>query len=140
MNNLAHLRIGDNTSALYNKEYLVVECVVHSSRGHNSLHPCTVPTCEQIEITIVAPGKTDLEFQNWYLGNTVRSGKLSFDLADVQSGDFMDAHTIVFEDASCFSYSERYDVSKRSLRLLTIRIRPQSCTMDGVTYGKKEDQ
>lgn len=137
---MAHLRIGDNASALYNKDYLVVECLAHSTRGYNTLHPSTVPRCEQIEITIVAPGKTDLELQNWYLSNTVRSGKLSFDLTDAQSGDLKDVRSILFEDANCFSYSEQYDIKKRSLRLLTIKIKPQSCTMDGVTYGPAEEQ
>lgn len=85
MNILAHLQFGDNVSALYHKDYLVVGCHTHLMRGHNAYHPNTTPTCESFEVTVVAPGKEDLELHEWFFTNSSRSGRILFELMDVRA-------------------------------------------------------
>ena len=123
MNILAHLQFGDNVSALYHKDYLVVGCRTHLMRGHNAYHPDTTPTCESLEVTVVAPGKEDLELHEWFFTNSSRSGRILFELMDVRADqEGVLKRAFYFDSAQCFSLQEHYDLKERSLRLLTLRL------------------
>lgn len=140
MNILAHLQFGDNVSALYHKDYLVVGCHTHLMRGYNAYHPNTTPTCESFEVTVVAPGKEDLELHEWFFKNSSRSGRLLFELMDVrtdQEGEMKRA--FYFDSAQCFSLREHYDLKERSQRLLTLRISAKTFRVDHVLFGEDPD-
>ena len=60
MNILAHLQFGDNRSAHYHQEYLVVGCRTHLMRRYGIYRPEAAPGFDSLEVTLIAPGKEDL--------------------------------------------------------------------------------
>ena len=140
MNILAHLQFGDNVSALYHKDYLVVGCRTHLMRGHNAYHPDTTPTCESLEVTVVASGKEDLELHEWFFTNSSRSGRILFELMDVRADqEGVLKRAFYFDSAQCFSLQEHYDLKERSLRLLTLRLSVKTFRVDQVLFGEDPD-
>lgn len=138
MSLMTRLRLGERINASYGREYLVVGCAVHIHRDHNTLHPCAKPVCESLEVTVVAPDKTNLELQEWFLSHSLRSGRLEHEIQDLRNpSDTLERH-IVFEDAQCFSYHEHYDIREQSLRLLTLRIFPKTCVVDNISFIAEE--
>ena len=140
MNILAHLQFGDNVSALYHKDYLVVGCRTHLMRGHNAYHPDTTPTCESLEVTVVAPGKEDLELHEWFFTNSSRRGRILFELMAVRADqEGVLKRSFYFDSAPCFSLQEHYDLKERSLRLLTLRLSVKTFRVDQVLFGEDPD-
>ena len=140
MNILAHLQFGDNVSALYHKDYLVVGGRTHLMRGHNAYHPETTPTCESLEVTVVAPGKEDLELHEWFFTNSSRSGRIVVELMDVRADqEGVLKRAFYFDSAQCFSLQEHYDLKERSLRLLTLRLSVKTFRVDQVLFGEDPD-
>lgn len=136
MNIDTHLQFGDNEEELYNADYPVVEFHSHFSRGYNSSRPETEPDCTSLEVTLVAPDKSDLELQEWYFGKSFKSGRLLFNLMDLNvQGDYSSFRTLRFHDAQCYSIGEEYDVDGGSLRLIRLSIRCRRCEMDDVFFG-----
>ena len=139
MNITARLRLGEKTTPSNGKIYLVVGCVVHVNRSHHTLFSNSSPVCESMEITVVAPDKTDLELQEWFLMHSLRSGKLEYEIQDIQlNADSTQIREIVFEDAQCFSYREHYDIDNQSQRMLTLKIFPKEFQVEDLTFVAKE--
>ena len=65
MNIIAHLQFGDHGLGIYNKDYMVVGYRTNIGRKHNAFHPCTQPLCNSVEVSLIAPGKEDLELHEW---------------------------------------------------------------------------
>ena len=95
MNIIAHLQFGDNVTGIYNKEYLVVRYHTRIARSHNSYHPDSLPRCDSVEVTVIAPGKEDLELHEWYFSNEYRTGRIVFELMELgTSGDNEDSSRV----------------------------------------------
>ena len=134
-----HLQFGDNGSGIYNKDYLVVECHTNISRYFNSFHPVDAPRCECISVTVVAPGKRDLELFGWFKNNASLSGRIQDILVDVaETSDTID-RSIKFENARCLSFKETYDIAKKSQRLLTITFLPEEVKVDGASFTRNQN-
>lgn len=58
MSLFANLYLGDNASGTYTNTYRVVQCEVKVSRHHNSYTPDDNPRCDQLILSVIAPGKT----------------------------------------------------------------------------------
>ena len=140
MNILAHLQFGDNRSAHYHQEYLVVGCRTHLMRRYGTYRPESAPGFDSLEVTLIAPGKEDLSLYEWYFNNTMRNGRLCFDLLDVRTqGDDEVQRVYAFEGAQCYALSERDDLHNRSQRLLTLKLTAKLFTVDQVAFGEDPD-
>ena len=56
----ATLQFGDNSIRRYSREYMVTDFKCHVARRHNNARPDSAPRCDRMELTVVAPGKEDL--------------------------------------------------------------------------------
>ena len=141
MNIIAHLQFGDNVTGIYNKEYLVVRYHTRIARSHNSYHPDSLPRCDSVEVTVIAPGKEDLDLHEWYFSNEYRSGRIVFELMELNtSGDNVSEHVITFDDAQCFGIEENYDIGVNSLRTLTLKIGMANFAVNDTEFGKRFNQ
>lgn len=112
---LSHIQFGDNSTGLYSKNFLVVDCHLHFTRHHNHFKPDTDARCEKVELVVVAPGKDDLNLQEWYLENESLSGRVIFDLQSQLSGETM-VKLVEFEEAHCYSFEEEYHIDTQRRR------------------------
>ena len=134
MNLTVKLQFGDNDSASFNKEYLVVDYHTRVCRSHNAYHPSSAPVCEVVEVTVVAPDKSDLTLLEWYLENTCMSGRLLCVGLDVLEEAETARRCIVFRDAQCFGMRETYDATRPQRRYLTLSFSPGAIEFDGLEY------
>ena len=135
---IAHLQFGDNVTGIYNKEYLVLRYHTRIARSHNSYHPDSLPRCDSVEVTVIAPGKEDLDLHEWYFSNEYRSGRIVFELMELNtSGDNLSEHVITFDDAQCFGIEENYNISVDSLRTLTLKIGMANFSVNDTEFGNR---
>ena len=134
---LATLQFGDNGAHFYSKEYLVAECNCHFTRCHNHFRPDGNARCDKITLTVIAPGKEDLNLFEWYADGSVQSGRLLFEVL-FRIGSEEDVKQITFEDAYCVSLSEVYDINSTSRRTLTLEIVADKVEIDTVKFNKGE--
>lgn len=113
-------------------EYLVVGFHCTYSRQHNRYVPTSRPTCDQIEITVVAPEKDDFLFYEWFIEQSTLTGKITYELPVTSKNAYPEVRSIGFTDARCLSFTEHYDVNSMSRRLITIVIVPEEVKIDDV--------
>jgi hypothetical protein len=129
----AILKIGDNAIGNYEKEYHVVSCRYKVSCGYNYRLPDTEAKNNSIEITLVSPGKEDLTIYDWYIKRMLLSGKIELEFS-TQTQSQEGKKTVTFENASCFSMSESYDINERSLRLIKLELVAEKTTIDAIEF------
>jgi hypothetical protein len=129
----AILKIGDNTSGNYEREYQVVGCQYKFSCGYNYRLPDTDARNNSIEITLVSPMKDDLTIYDWYIKRMLLSGCLEFEFP-TQTQSQEGKKIVTFENASCFSISESYDINAKSLRLIKLGIVTEKTTINDVEF------
>lgn len=129
----AILKIGDNAIGNYEKEYHVVSCRYKVSCGYNYRLPDTEAKNNSIEITLVSPGKEDLTIYDWYIKRMFLSGKIELEFS-TQTQSQEGKKTVTFENASCFSMSESYDINERSLRLIKLELVAERTTIDAIEF------
>ena len=112
--------------------YLVTDFRCRYARNHNGILPTSRPTCNKIEITVIAPATDDFLFYEWFVNQSVLSGKLSYELPITCKNAYPDARTISFVDAKCLAFTEHYDIRRKSRRLLTLEIIPQQVKIDDI--------
>ena len=112
--------------------YLVVGFRCRHSRKHNGFHPTTSSSCEQIEITVVAPTNDDFLFYEWLINRSKQSGSLSYELPVSPQNGSGEKRVIEFSDAGCLSVSEHYDINERNRRLITIVVVPEEVKIDDI--------
>ena len=134
---LATLQFGDNDTRFYSKEYLVTECNCRFTRCHNHFRPDGNARCDMITVTLIAPGKGDLNIFEWYADGSVQSGRLLFEVL-YRSGAEENVKEILFEDAYCVSIEENYDIHSSSRRTLTVEIVSDRIVMDSVEFKNGE--
>lgn len=131
----ASLQFGDNQVGLYTREYLVTECRCHFLRHYNYYLPDTDARCEKVEITVVAPGKEDLNLYEWYIDQTALSGRIVFDLSSQSADGGNHYKELRFEDAQCFVLSEDYHIDKARRRLLKMEFTAARIVIDNVLFN-----
>jgi hypothetical protein len=129
----AILKIGDNAIGNYEKEYHVVSCRYKVSCGYNYRLPDTEAKNNSIEMTLVSPGKEDLTIYDWYIKRMLLSGKIELEFS-TQTQSQEGKKTVTFENASCFSMSESYDINERSLRLIKLELVAEKTTIDAIEF------
>lgn len=135
MSTIMHVQFGDNDSGIYNKEYLVVRCKTHFSRAYSNHAPSCTPSCQSIDVTIVAPDKEDLELYEWFVNNSTRSGRIVHTLVDITNkGTNQVERVVTFDDAQVFMLNETYDKNVTRRREVTLSIAPRQCTIENINF------
>lgn len=130
----ATLHFGNNQVGLYSRSYAVVECKYRFNRHHNFYHPDTDARCDKVTLTLIAPGKDDLNLYEWYIDQSCQSGKISFDLTTATGESASVTKELFFEDAVCFSIAETYDIDIQRRRLLTLEIVADHIEVENVAF------
>lgn len=113
----------------------MVECKCHFKRHHNFYLPDANAICDKLTLTVVAPGKEDLNLYEWYIDKSSQSGKITFDLTTVATHGEQPNKEILFEDAECFSIAENYDIGTQRRRLLTLEIIAEQISVENVKFN-----
>lgn len=80
MSLLKKLQIGDNHAGRYTKEYLLSDFKCHTHRLHNEYRPDSDKYCDSIDVTIIAPGRDDMQLYDWFIHQSTLSGRLLIQL------------------------------------------------------------
>ncbi|MBO4811130.1 MAG: hypothetical protein J5552_06130 [Prevotella sp.] len=115
-------------------EYKVADFRCHYARRYNQFIPESKPSCERIEITVVAPETDDYTIYEWFINRSLMSGRLSYELPVSLNHSNSERRTIDFTDARCFAFSESYDIDAQSRRLLKMAIVPEHVSIDGMAF------
>ncbi|MCQ2332306.1 MAG: hypothetical protein MJZ95_03765 [Paludibacteraceae bacterium] len=127
------LQLGDNSHRQYDREYLLVDCRCVMERSFNHVMPNGSPLCDEIEMVFVSPGASDMHLLDWYISKMELNGRIVMNRIEHVS-DSLDERYIMFEDASCFSLSEIYDIENPLRRLLKLKIKPRKVNIDDVIF------
>lgn len=133
----ATLHFGNNQLGLYSKTYAVVDCKYRFNRHHNYYRPDSDARCDKVVLTVVAPGKDDLNLYEWYIDQSNMSGKISFDLSPLADNHVQASKELFFEDAVCFSIAETYDIGKQHRRQLTLEIVADHIEVENVMFDRR---
>lgn len=112
----------------------MVDFKCHVKRSHNEARPEACAQCDQMELTVVAPGKRDLNLYEWYEEGTAMNGRVQIEMPSVAFGRQGQWKTIYFEDAVCFAIEEEYHIDKSMLRTLKLRVVPAEMTIDDIVF------
>ena len=134
MSTTARLQFGDNGFRRYAREYQVLDFKCHVVRPHNDARPDGSARCECMELTLVVPGRDDLNLYEWYVGGSDLSGRILVELptpAQNQAGEWKE---ILFENGVCYALSENYHIDEQIRRTLTLSIVVDEITVDGIIF------
>ena len=123
----AKLQIGNNANGNYTKTYLLTDFHCHLTRRHNGERPDGPARCDTLAFTVVAPGKTDRELEEWFVKRTSKDGRL---LAEMSDGS---TKQILFTQAVCFSLSDEYHIDRQECRILKLCITAPGIVIDTVS-------
>ncbi len=129
----ASLKIGDNASGNYDKTFQVVNCSYKFSCGYNYRLPDADAKNDSIEITLLSPEKEDLTLYDWYIKRMLLSGCLKLEFP-TKSSSQKGEKTVFFENASCFSIGEWYDINGKSRKLIKLEIVSEKTIVDTVEF------
>ena len=130
----AVLEFGDNSIKRYSKQYMVSDCRFVFARPFNDFRPEKMACCERVEVCVVAPGRDDLTFFEWYSSQETVNGRLLISLSSDGKIDDSDNQELVFENAHCFSLSEFYDINNSRRRLLKLGITAEEMKIDDTHF------
>ena len=95
--------------------------------------PERAPRCERMEVTVIAPGKSDLSLFQWYSQQEINDGRIAISL--VGDGKIeADPQVIYFENGQCLSFSEVYDIDNSRRRLLKLAIIAEKIELENVEF------
>lgn len=130
----AKLQFGDNSFRRYSREYMVTDFKCFVSRGHNNARPDGVPRCDRMELTVVAPGKEDLNLYEWYVGRSCMSGRILIEMSAPAQNQAPQWKEVLFENAACYALSEEYNIDVNQRRCLHLRLSVEELTLDSVLF------
>lgn len=136
----AKLYFGNNQIGAYSQQYDVVECKYRFNRQYNYYHPSSDAQCDNIKLTIVAPNMADLNLYEWYINQSILSGKITFELMPDATIELAQSKEIVFEDAACYSIEEDYHIDRNQQRLLTLEISAKEVVINKIKFERYDDK
>jgi hypothetical protein len=134
---LARLQFGDNASRRYTREYLVGDFKCHVARRHNEARPDGKPKCDSLELTVVVPGKEDLNLYEWYIDRSCMSGRVLVELPATGPNQPSQWKEVLFEDGLCYGLSEAYDIDRRMRRMLRLSVVATEISIDGIVFKSR---
>lgn len=133
---IASIQFGDNESKLYSHTYNVSNVRCRVMRPSSRYSPDGPSRFERIDITVVAPGKTDLNLLEWYVLRSVMTGRIVVSMSNEAKLDVASEKEIYFENAVCFELSEDYHIDNNQRRLLNLSFDAEVVTVDNVVFEK----
>lgn len=134
MPSIARLQFGDNEAGRYSREYLMAGFSCQVSRSHNGARPDGLARCERMELTVVTPGREDLNLIEWYVGGTGLSGRVLIALSSPDL-DREAWKEVQFEDAVCYSLAEEYHIDRRTRRTLKLGVMAREISVDDMVFN-----
>ena len=131
---LAKLQFGDNASRRYSREYLVTDFKCRVVRSHNQARPDGSPHCERLEVTLVVPGKEDLNLYEWSSDRSAQSGRVLIELTTPAQNQDSEWKEVLFEDGVCFSMAEEYHIDRNRRREIRLSIAVGNLTIDRISF------
>lgn len=130
----AILEFGDNKMERYTRRYLVQDCQFDFNRSYTEFGPSCTLKGRTVEISVVAPGKTDLNLFEWFTSQSILDGRILFSTTADDSSFSEGRQMLLFEGAQCLSLSEVYDKNTQRRRTIKLRIIAESFTIDGIVF------
>lgn len=130
----ATLQFGDNSVGRYFKEYLVTDFQCRVFRTHNEWRPDGNPKCDCLELSVVAPGKEDLNLFEWYAGRSPMSGRIRIELGATAHSQSAEWKEVLFENGICYALSEEYRIDEAHLRTLRLSIAVERLAVDAIHF------
>ena len=130
----ATLQFGDNTARRYFKEYLVTDFKCHVIRSHNHWRPDGNPKCDCLELSVVAPGREDLNLFEWYAGRSPMSGRIQIELGATAQSQSAEWEEVLFENGICYALGEEYHIDQSRLRTLRLSIAAEQLAVDAIQF------
>ena len=131
MSLIGYLEIGDNDEQKYSTSYELTDFKCHVSRHHNESRPDGATWCDRMEVSVVAPGQSDLNLYEWYVDRTLLSGHILIQLSS--DDDDGEVKEVLFENALCFALSEEYHIDQDARRTLHLKVVADEVKMDEIT-------
>ena len=129
---IAVLEFGNNNIGRYHKQYLVSDCHFVHKRSYNRFGPEAPVRSELLEVSVICPGRDDLNLYEWYDSMELQEGRVVIKTNTVSTSDCTSEHIVYFENARCFSLSETYDIDSSRRRILTLGIEAETVKIDDV--------
>lgn len=136
MSLLKKFQIGDNHAGRYTKEYLLSDFKCHTHRLHNEYRPDSDKYCDSIDVTIIAPGRDDMQLYDWFIHQSTLSGRLLIQLPPKLNQSEPDIQEIFFEEARCFSFEEEYHINRNQRRMLRLRFVAENVNINDVIFKR----
>lgn len=130
----ATLKLGNNDSGRYNREYPIISVRGHYSRQHNDVVPTSSASCDGITVTMPVPNRNDLELYDWFTGRGSLSGCI--EILESFSAGSDDSSVILFENARCFSIREEYNEDSEIRATFTLEFMAEQVTSSDVTFDR----
>lgn len=130
----ATFQLGDNVSRFYTKSYQLVDCSLHFNRKHNHAQPETNACCQSINLTLIAPDKSDLSLFEWYINQEEHDGRIIFSSAASDISDICDTREILFEDALCYRIKEDFSIQSPNRRSIKLYLAAGDVTVCNLIY------
>lgn len=134
MSLLKTLQLGDNAVGRYTKEYLLTDYYCHTKRDADEYRPKTEKLCDYIEMSVVAPGKDDMQLYDWFIKQTTISGRILVQLPPRPFTSETDVNEVQFDEAKCFSFEEEYHINSSQRRTLRMRFIAKEVKINGVSF------
>jgi len=136
MSLLKVLQIGNNQMQKYNKEYLLKDYKCHVCRRHNEYRAIADKYCERIDLTIATPGREDIIIHDWFINQSIQSGRILIELPPNAKQSTPPNKEILFEDAKLFSLEEEFHFEVDEVRILKVSLVAEEVTINGVKFNK----
>lgn len=130
------LQFGDNLLERYNQEYRVVSFHNGVGRLFNAFNPQTAAKSDDITVTIISPSKEDLTLHEWFVSNSMMSGRLLFDIIDVNSPRGTVQRSLYFYDAQCVTLKDTYSIHNNTRRQLTLVFTPTKVKIEEIPFAR----
>lgn len=132
----AYIEFGNNDSKRYFKQYMISDCYIVNEKPFNKFCPEGDASCERLEVSIISPGRDDLDLYEWYDTQNFQDGRIVITTMSVKTSDFDAEHIIYFENARCFSLSEHYDASTNRRRIIKLAIEAEKICVDEIEFNR----
>ena len=87
-------------------------------------------------MTIIAPGRDDMQLYDWFIHQSTMSGRLLIQLPPGPNQSEPDTQEILFEEARCFSFEEEYHINRSRRRLLRLQFVAEQVNINDVIFKR----
>ena len=137
MSLIKQLQIGDNDLGKYWKEYLLADYRLHTCRRYNEFRPDESQIyCECIELTVVAPGRDDVTMYEWFINQSVMSGRILITLPPQGVQEVEETKEVLFNNATCFSLEENYHINTKQRRMLKMSLVAEEVKVENNVFNR----